>query len=91
MISSTPASASPFAIATVFAVGTTPSIEQPNAVDITPATSGTLRGCAFSSQPMISRISSRWTMDCSGMRFRLAMLWPSLTETGMLILCTPAL
>ena len=37
---------------------------------------------------MISRIM---VIDCAGMRFRLAMLWPSLTEIGMLILCTPAL
>ena len=85
MISSTPASASPLASATVFAVGTTPSIEQPNAVEH-PATTGTFRGCACS-QAMISRIIS---IDCAGVRLRLAMLWPSLTDTGMLILCTPA-
>ena len=74
------------ASATVFAVGTTPSIEQPNAVE-QPATTGTRRGCACS-QSMISCIM---VIDCAGMRFRLAMLWPSLTEIGMLILCTPAL
>ena len=85
MIWSTPASARPLHSATVFAVGTTPSIEQPNAVEA-PATTGTLRGCAFS-QSMISRIIS---IDCAGVRLRLAWLCPSLTETGMLILCTPA-
>ena len=37
---------------------------------------------------MISRIIS---IDSAGVRLRLARLWPSLTETGMLILCTPAL
>ncbi len=86
MISSTPASARPLAIATVCAVVTTPSIEHPNAVE-TPQTSGTLRGCACS-QSMMPRIIS---MDSAGARLRLARLWPSLTETGMLILCTPAL
>ena len=65
---------------------TTPSMEHPNAVEH-PATTGTLRGCAFS-QSMMPRIIS---IDSAGARLRLARLWPSLTETGMLILCTPAL
>jgi hypothetical protein len=72
-------------MATVFAVGTTPSMEHPNAVE-QPATTGTLRGCAFS-QSMISFIIA---MDWAGARFRLARECPSLTDTGMLILCTPA-
>ena len=86
MIWSTPASARPGRQRHRLAVGTTPSIEQPNAVE-QPATTGTCRGCACS-QSMIRRIS---VIDCAGMRLRLAVLWPSLTETGMLILCAPAL
>ena len=31
------------------------------------------------------------TMDSAGVRLRLARLWPSLTEIGMLILWTPPL
>ena len=60
-------------------------MEHPNAVE-QPAITGIFLGCARS-QAMISRIIS---IDWAGVRLRLAMLWPSLTDTGMLILCTPA-
>ena len=36
-------------------------------------------------------ISCIMTIDWAGVRLRLARLWPSLTEIGMLILCTPPL
>ncbi len=82
---STPASAKPLASATVLAVGTTPSIEQPKAVDA-PAITSMRRGCVLT-QSMSRRASS---MLSAGVRLRLARLWPSLTETGKLILCAPA-
>ncbi len=70
---------------TTASCGTTPSIEQPKAVEHA-ASSGT-RGCCARSHAAIRATSA----TCSeGARLRLARLWPSLTETGALIRCAPA-
>jgi hypothetical protein len=72
-------------MATTAAVGTVPSIEQPKAVEQA-AIIGTGRSCAF-----IQAIIRPTSATCSaGDRLRLARLWPSLTETGILMRCAPA-